>query len=91
MKRLPLNKILIPTVLGIWGWVIWTYFAPVLSFSDSISSDPPLAYRISTLPTAKDTFSLSLSYLDPFLKTSTVINAYNIHQSMSVMAGAYQH
>ncbi|MEL6625884.1 MAG: hypothetical protein AAFO96_11845 [Bacteroidota bacterium] len=71
MKRLPLNKILIPIVLGIWGWVIWTYFAPDLSFSDQISSDPPVSYHISSSPTAKDTFSLALSYPDPFLKTST--------------------
>ena len=71
MKRLPLNKILVPIVLGIWAWVIWTYFAQDLSFSNRLPPDSPVAYHISTSTAVKDTFSLSLSYPDPFLKTST--------------------
>ncbi|MEL6135731.1 MAG: hypothetical protein AAFR59_20425, partial [Bacteroidota bacterium] len=69
MKRLPLNKILIPLVLSIWGWVIWTYFGFSLPLGSETPSLRQSAYQFDTLSLNQDTFTLSLTYADPFLRT----------------------
>ncbi len=67
MNKKVLNGVLIATLLAVWGWIMYTLFAPEESPEFDFQAATP-AMRKAELDTAKERYVLKLDYPDPFLK-----------------------